>query len=401
MPVPQSGIPSAVGLCLESTWGVPPTTATSGNARAIGIVNTNPHRFFVVDPGGGFPPRPEVVTPHDEIDGDIELKRTMLTSKSYSGGFSLKADPEALYYILLGIFGKDVQTTLESGVYKHVFTKNVYVPSFTLEEIFGDQTYGRVSSGIHIDRVELDFARILTARFNAYAQHQIPNTYLESGVQTDYDFTSGQLVMPTIMGGNGVKTWARTASPGYIDVAQGNNGTGPLVFAGAGYGSEAAFSASYVQIDNVNYGISLLEGSSLTIDRTIDRRMTGGSGHDIGACVGNQLVVSGNLNALFTDNYIPRAALRHSKVGINLKFSGIAVGLSNVYSLEVYLPHVKLSDTGPDIPGGTIMLNSRFTAKQSASEGYSVKVTLVNTFTNASLSGNAPNAGGLGGWSAS
>lgn len=400
--VAQSGIPSAVGLCLESQWGQVPLTAGTPPLNTIGITGTNPHRFCIVEPGGGFAPQPEVIAPHDEIDGNLELGRTILDAKAYPGSFSVKADAENLYYLLLGLFGKDIQSG-GGGVFTHVFTPGIYVPSFTVEEIFGDKTYGRVTSGVHVERLELDIAKILAARWSGYGMHQVPNSYQESAGETQYDFGSQSAVIPTAMGGDGTKAWIRTASPTYIDVAAApgsGEGNGPFVFAGMGYGGQSGFGGNFLKVDDSGTYIDILEGSMLTIERAIDRRMVGGSGYDIGACIGNQIVVSGRLNCLFRDSTFPKASLKHSKVALNLAIQGSLISGGSYYTLDIYLPDMRFTRTGPDIPGAAMMINGEFVCRYNATLGASVQIKLKNTFDHTSLAGNAPSAGGLGGWSA-
>src|ERR1051325_8775390 len=99
VPAGMSGIPSAVGMCIESTWRTAPTTG-AGPAVVIGTAAVNPHRFFVVDPGGGIKGTPDLNTPRTEIDGDVELQRTILEGKMYQGEHTFKADAENLYYAL-------------------------------------------------------------------------------------------------------------------------------------------------------------------------------------------------------------------------------------------------------------------------------------------------------------
>lgn len=399
MPIAQSGIPSAVGLCIEEAWGTVPITVSSGYANVIGKT-TCPHRFCIVNPGGSNAPTADRVKPHDEIDGSFSLKRNFITGKQYPFSFEVKADPEVLYYPCLGIFGRDIQTLVETGVYDHVFRQGNYRPSFSLETILGDGTYGQVTSGCLFERLEIDLAATVGARFSGYGKHHTPNAYFESGALTAYDFGSAQNVIPTAMGGNTFKTFARTAAPTYVDVASAALGDGPLVFASMAYGRIGGlFASAFVTVDGVAKDIDLLEGSNITLEKNLDRRLTGGSGYDMGACIGNQFVVTGRLNLLFRDNTFEQAMLKDLKIGLNLKLVGASIGASSFYEFEIYVPQFRLDAGAPSIPGGALLLDLPFTAQQDAVLGYDVQFRLRNTFDNSTLAGTyASTPGGLGGW---
>lgn len=414
----QSGLPTSVGLCLESSFRVPPITLLSGSNYAIGITGTNPHRFWVVEPGGGIEGTPTVEHPEDEIDGSIMPVRTILTGKEYNGSFTWKADPENLYYPLLGILGKDVQTILNASgsnntaqVSNHVFTPNIFAPSFTSEEEFGDHNYGRVSSGVVIPEFSLDFSAIVTATASFYGHRQVPNVYpASSGADTEYDFTSaGTDLIPDQMGGNGTKTWQRTASPTYVDVAQGANGNGPLVHGGITFGSVGGNFASAYLTYTANdgtvtpyTGAQILPGLNIRWSRKVDSQMIFGSGFDKGAVTGSQLVCGGRISLLFSDTTILKRVMGHATWGLNFKVRGNKIGsTTQCYTLEVYLPHLTLLNVPVNIPDGPIIINSDFVATKDPSLGYHSKVTLINTVDNTSLGGGASTngaAGGLGGW---
>lgn len=407
----QSGLPTSVGLAIESAWRTVPVTAVSGADYDIGIAGTNPHRFMIVEPGGGFPQQPEVVTPDDEIDGDIELKRSLLVYKPYDGEFGFKADGENLLYPLYGILGKNAAEILEGTTtpqsadfaIKHVFTPNKYAPSFTLEEGFGDKNYGRLNSGVVVQRLALDFGKVVTARMGLYAGRQIPNRYPNgSNTLTDYDFTSTYSVFPNQMGGDGTKRIRVTQNPTYVDVQEANNSNGPFCFGDMTFGSESGFAAAFLKIDDVAIpSAEILEGLSISLERDIERFMVGGSGYDVGACVGNGIRVSGNLQLLFKDNSIPLAVFKHSKLSLNFKLVGVQIGSSaEKYTLEVHLPNLKFLEGNVSVPAGAIMAGGSFRARKDPALGYSIKLTLINATNVQLLSGSAGTtgaAGGLGG----
>jgi hypothetical protein len=406
----QSGIPSAMGRCIESLWRTAPITVVSGAENSLGIAATNPLRFKVID-GGGIDPDLDIMEPIDEIDGYVELGRTILGAKAYPGSVAYKGDGENLYDTLLAIFGRDVQTQVAGAtstsitpVYKHVFTPAVYAPSWAFEEQFGDRNNGRVTTGVLTNSVELDFGRVLTVREGLVGYRQIPNLYPNgSGVDTQYDFTSSTSLIPVQLGGDGTKTWKRTVTPTYVDVAQLNNGNGPFVFGGLTFGNESGFSAAFIKIDDVAYSAAkLLEGMNISVARRIDSFQVGGAVYDPGACVGNSVRVGGNLSLLYADNTLAKALTKFSKISLNFIINGIYIGSSAVkYSIEVYIPNAKFRQAPTSIGSGAIMTGGAFVAQRDPTLGYSIKVSLVNTFTNASLAGAAGStgaAGGLGGW---
>lgn len=408
MPVPtgMSGIPSAVGRCIETTGRAVPHTLISGARNSVGIASTNPHRFRIVDPGGGIEGSAEIATPHDEIDGSVELQRTIMTGKSYAGQFPFKGDGENLYESLLMMLGKDVQTQVAGAastsitpVYKHVFTPNKYFPAFTYEEIFGDANYGRLSAGVVMEGLDLDFNEILQCVERVIAYRQTPNKYGDA----QHDFGSGQAnKLPTQMGGDGTKCIERTAVPTYVDVAQLNNGNGPFVWGGMTFGAESGHAADFVLVDGAapTNKPNILPGLRVGLRRAIESFMIGGSGYDRGACVGSQVEATGSMDILFQDNAINLGQLSHSKIAVNAKWEGIYIGSAAVkYGIEVHIPHAKFMRNPLSIPGGAMHVGGDFVCKHDAALGYSIKISLWNSFSNASLAGDAGTTGaqGLGG----
>lgn len=414
----QTGISSAVGLCLESSWRDTPLTVLSGSNYNVGIFSSNPHRFWTVEPGGGVPAQTEVQTPDNEIDGDVQLIRTMKTAVSYNGGFSWKADGENLYYPLLGMFGRDVQTTLQSAsssvsanVYSHVFTPNKYAPSFSLEEIFGDSTYARLSGGCVVQSLELDFSRVMMARLTLVPYRQVPNVYANaSNVQTDYLFGSATAVIPSQMSAtvaDGTKTWSRTGTPTYIDVLQEQptmkQGNGPFVFGAVALGTAGTSPISapgfgnpntaFLTIDDTAYAVELLEGFTVAMSRKIDANMVAGSGYDPGACTGSQFSVSGKFNILFKDLNIQMATLRHSKIALNFQIVGVVPGTAGTvaYAIEVFLPNCRFTvPEGPNVIDGPIIVGGTYVARKDPTYGYAIRIALKNTFNAATLGGAYP-----------
>lgn len=410
----QSGLPTAVGMAPESSWGNAPLTLVSGANYSLGAAGTNPHRFWTVEPGGGFPIRPTIEVPKDELDGDIQLLRAILTQKNYDGDFAWKCDAENLFYPLLGVFGKDVQTVVNGGtsgtfttgvganqlVITHTFTPNLYAPSYMVEEAFGDKRYGRLSTGSVIPSLTLDFGAIMTARMGLYAKSQIPNRYPVAGTDTDFDFTSTYAVLPTQLGGDGTKMVKVTQNPTFVDVAEANNGNGPFVWAGAGFGSQLA--TSYFSIDGVAQTNALvLPGIQVVLGRDIDRHMIAGSGYEIGACTGNAFGVGGSMQVLFTDNSIPLAVLRKSKISVNIKFTGVVIGATTQkYAIEVYLPWVNFLEGGVSVPASAMQAGGNFVARKDPTLGYACQIKLTNTVNAYTLLGGAGTTGaanGLGG----
>lgn len=408
----QSGITSAVGLCLENAHKTVPVPA-AGTAKTVGIPTTNPLRFMTVDPGGSFGASIDLEVPDDEIDGDGELGRTILTGKDYNGGFGFKLDPEVLQYILMGLYGADTQTTVQASnttqspaVYKHEFVYNTYAPSFTAEEIFGDGNNGRLTSGVLINELDLDFAATLRGRFGGGGYRQIPNEYRNSsGVDTVYDYTSTAAVYPDQMGGNGTNTLVRTAkgSRNYVDVASGNTGNGPLTWSSMVYGQQTGFSATFMKVNDVDVAASFLRGFGLGISRNIEKHWTGGSGADPGDCTANGFATVGkNFSILYKDNALPIALLRKSKVSFCWRFEGPLIGTSGIrYAMEIHLPRCRFQNVGVDIPASAMLLGGGFVCEKDKTLGYASKITLVNSFSNSGLGGGAGStgaAGGIGGW---
>lgn len=419
----QSGILSAVGLVPENVWRDVPLTVLSGTNYGVGVTNQNPHRFCILEPGGGLPAQPEIFVGDGEVDGDVETNRTGKLSMSYGGGYSFKADAENLHYPLLGVLGRDIQTQIQtattaitSNVYRHVFTPNKLANSFACEEIFGDGTYGRLSGGVLVQRVELDFGRIVMARMNLMPYRQVPNHYHNSSdVLTDYTFGSTAAVIPSQMSslGDGTNTWQRTAAPGYVDVNQEQPeeiwGTGPFVFAGwrngtatvsgssilAGAPDFTTVNSAYLAIDGVAYtGVEILEGMSLWIDRKIDSSMIGGSGYDMGSCTGSGVTIGGNITLRFTDDTAYRAAIRHSRVAINFRLVGVKIGTGGTkrYQIEVFIPNCKLTvPQGPFLNDGPIDISCTWRARKDPTLGYSLLIALQNQFDTSQVGGQMRN----------
>lgn len=399
----QSGLTSAVGFTIESAWGTAPVTQ-SGGSGSIGIAGTNPERFFICDPSDGFSAKADLVVPPNEVDADVQVVRTILQSRGYGGSLSHKADPENLYYALLGVSGRDVQTTLAAGAYQHTFTPAHTAPSFTVEEVLGSGSQGRLTTGVVVHTVELDFGPILTAKVSGTGRHAIPNNYLNhaGAAFEDYDYTPAQTVYPDALGGSGALTLALTAAPAFVDVAQtsGGWGNGPLVWASIANGSHIA--GAFLAIDGTpEPAATLLPGMKLTFQRKVDVDLAMGSGFDPGAVTGNEWTCEIQaLNILFQDNSIAQSHLRHSAISLNFRLNGPPIGSTgHSYSLEIYLPNVQLTENPVKITSGRMLNVGKAAARRDPVLGYAVQVTAVNSFSNASLAGLASaNPGGLGGW---
>jgi len=398
---PQSGRSSAVGFAMESSFGNVPLTPISGSVYSVGISGTNPNRFFIVEPGGGYDIDAVKDIGTDEQDGDFETHRITLTGKNYPGDDTFKIDPENLYYPLLGLFGRDVETSLGGGAYRHAFTHQKYMPSFTQEEQFGDATNGRLSAAVVFDSINITHSAVLMAKINYHAHRQIPNRYPgPGGTDVDYDFTSTAGLLPSQLGGDHTKQTKLTVVPGYVDVAEGNCGNGPLVYANSRTGTAVGFSNTFITLNDVAYDSKILSGWTLDLVRNIESHMVAGSGFDPSAPVANEFTVSGKMDVLFTDNTIPQATLSNCKFGINMVFQGAQIGSSGFYyTYEVYLPRIKFLKANMRRVGKSLMTGGNFYAEKDASLGYSVKVTIQNSYTHASLAGTQPQlGGGLGGW---
>ncbi len=412
-PVVQSGTPGAVGLTVEGTFKTAPITNVGGNLNAIGIANTNPERFFIVDPGGGMGCEPQIEVPRGEIDGQRAPKRSVYHAHgpdgTYPGEFTFRSDAENLYYPLLAALGRDVQTQLTASAastpYKHaMYPGRLYRPSFTVEEVLGDGTYGRVTSGCICPSLELDFNDDVTARMRLVGYGQSPNHFL--GV--DYDFGSVAGIIPASMGGDLIKTWKTTASPTFIDIPRGSpgigQGNGPFVFEGMGFGGEAGFSSHFILVDGSPFTNDpyFIRGMTLAFTNAIQSFMTGGSGFEANATCLNETMCEGKLPVLFVDNQLVLAGRRHSKVSMNFKVTGMAIGATNqYYSIEVHIPQMSFVSTPPGNTNTALMNNSAFTCIYDDSAGYDIKVTLTNTTSNTLLAGkyaSVSSPGGLGGY---
>lgn len=391
----QTGITSAVGLTLESAFASVPLTLASGTVYGVGIAASNPNRFCIVEPSGGVQGEPEIDV-SEEVDGDVQQRRLTLVGKWYGGDLRFKADPENLYYPLLGMFGRDSQTLLHAvdsthspAAYSHLFQPGKTIPSFTVEEDLGTGVTGRLASGVLVPDIEIDFGRILTCKVTLSGHEQIPNTYPVAGVPTDFGFGAAPGLLPAAMGGDGTKQVQATAAPVYVDVAQGQSGDGPLVFAGLTFGTKSGFSAAYLLVNGVAVAnLDLLEGSKLKISRKIDSRRKAGSGFSPRPISANKFLVSGTLMATYSDSTIPATALKFGQVALDLLFVGAAIGTSGYsYSLEIHLPHVKLTKAPVGLTAETMLISADFTACKDVTAGYTVQLTLQNTVNNTNLGG--------------
>jgi hypothetical protein len=416
----QTGLATAVGMTIERAFREAPLSLISGTNYNLGIATTNPHRFWTIDPGGGIIGKPDIDAPDGEIDGDVELKRTIKRGMSYEGSFSFKADAENLMYPLLGMFGRDqysqiqsVTSAITAAMYRHVFTPNKYAPSFSLEEIFGDAATGRVTGGMTVLSLDLDFQATVMARMNVRGHRQVPNNLFADGSFTDYHYGSGNNIIPGNMStlfGNGTNTWNRTPTPGYVDIEQEQPtqrmGSGPFTFAGMQYGTATpagtlalggapdftTAATAFISIDGVAVtdGIEILTGPALSLSRNITSQMIAGSGYDPGAATGNQFSASGRLPILFNDMTIYEAVLRHSRVSLNFRIFGIRPGVGGAknYMLEVYVPNVRfLNVSGPISTDGPITEDLSWRARKDPNLGYSCLVMLQNQFDASQLAG--------------
>jgi hypothetical protein len=324
----------------------------------------------------------------DEIDGSVEDVRMTLLGKTYKGQFSFPVDAETLYYWALGMLGRDVQTTVASGVYDHALSPYLRAPSFTLEEDIGNRAFGKLTSGVIVEGLTLDFAQMLTAKAVVSGHRFVPNTYQVAGVDTPFSFGSTVGLLPVQMGGDGTYQVQNTATPGYVDVAAAASGNGPLTWAALNFGSQSGFSAAYLVVAGQPVALDLLAGSTLELTRKLDSRQVAGSGYDAGSATGGKFKAKGKLIAVYQNMMLPAAALGFSQIGLNFLFRGPQIASSGYYyELEIYLPHVKLSRAPVGEQTDTVLINADYVVRMDASGGHGVQIRLRNAFTNASMAG--------------
>ncbi len=396
--MPYSGIGGAVGMAVESQFCTAPLT---GSASPYTLGSTeNPLRFFTTQPGGGLNGE-STLDVKPEIDGGVERKRITLTGKTYQGNFSWLADTENLYYPLLGILGRDMQSSTQAGVYTHLMRPGSAAPSFTMEEQMGDPNWARLSSGVMLEGLDIELSSIITARMTLRAHRQIPNTYpSSSGTQSDVLFGATPATLPVSMGGDGVKTVIRTASPAFVDLDAGQEGNGPLVFAQISAGTHQA---ELLTANGSPVNAEILPGSRISIARTLDSRQTAGSGFDPGAVVGGLLSITGRLVCLYEDFSLPASMLAFRQVALNFAVTGSSIGTTGTASrLEIWLPHIKLQKVPLMHTAGAILIDADFTARLDPVSGSSIQISLTNGFNTSGLSGQSSGStGGLSGWTAS
>lgn len=414
MGVPKSGRATAVGMTIETVFGQAPITLATGSNYNIGIAGTNPERFWKINASKGFTLKPTIKPQDKEIDGDFDVHRILLLDKMYDGDFAFLVDPENLYYPLLALLGVDAQTTLHAAdtshspaAFAHAFQPNKnrgYVPSLTIEEIFGDHVYGRVETGCVVQKIDFTFGEDITATMSLYAAHQVPNNYPLAGVRTNFDYGSAMNTIPPQLGGDGTKTWNATPTPTYVDVSEPTDGNGPLVFAAITFGSQGGqFASNFLTVDGTGIPVDIVRGNTLSIQRVISRVPVAGTDYDVATFIAHEWTVSGKMDLLFLDNTIPLAVMRKATCGLNFKVVGPPIGTSGYnYQFEVYIPNFNFLEGNLEIPASEMMTGGNFYAKQDPIAGYSVLLTLQNTVTNASLAGTAGSSpGGLGGWNTS
>ena len=405
MATPQSGPVSAIGMAPETTAKYVPITGGS-NPRTFGTASTNPARFFIVNPGSGIVPTAITQVP-TEVDGNIERIRHFMTGATYQGEVSGFVDTEEIAYILMGVFGRCVQTTAQAAdsthsvAYKKVHTPNLKCPTFSVEEVFGDGTYGRLTSGVVVQSLTINLGDMLTWRAGLQGMRQVPNTFLSGGTETEYDYGSTAMTIPTDMGGDGSKTLIRTASPSYVTGAQGNHGNTQLAFAGQKYGAESGFSSAYVTIDGTGFTTNdFLPGGSITITREVEFGMAAGSGRNPEAFCTRSVSINGQLRFTFQDNTLPKALLGHKKGAVNAKWEGSQIGTSGVnYGLELHIPNARFNRSPVVAEAGCITVTADIDAIYDSTSAYGVKLTTWDSFNTASLGCvTGTYSGYLGGW---
>lgn len=392
-----SGITSAVGMAIESQFCLPPLSGT--NPATVGVGNSNPLRYMMVQPGGGVLGEPNLFL-GPEVDGDFQLRRAVMMGRNYLGHFRFLADPENLFYPFLGMFGKEVITTLQAasgttpGVYQHQFQPWAQIPSFTVEEDIGDGTWGRLSCGALVQQLDLQLAQILTAQIELVAHRQLPNRYPDqNGHLTDYFFGVTPTPLPPAMGGTGAVTIVRTPPPPpFVDLVA--SGGGPLVFAGITHGSVAGFASAWLLLDNNPVAVDILEGSHISFEREIQSLQTAGSGFDPSAVTLNRFLVSGRLVALYKAMDLPQAAVAGRTLGLNFAVNGGGIGSTGFsYKLEVYLPNLRLQRAPLPLTAEMLAIDADFVALRDPIQGYAAQVTLVNTMNASALAGQATISG--------
>lgn len=410
MSTPQAGKVSAVILYPEATQATVPYSA-SGTPRSIGN-STSVGRAMKVNPSNGIQAAVVAEAP-SEIDGNIQPMRHFLTGKTYTGAFEGIVDPQELHYLATGVFGRDVQSVLQAvdtthttAAYRHVFKPTRKTVTFTTEEIFGDATYARLTSGVAVSSLRLNFnGGMIGYSANLIGSRQTPNTYPNaSDVLTSYDFGSSSAVLPIAMGGNGTITVQRTASPSYPSVAQGNQGNGALAWAGLRYGSQSGFDDAYIQINGTDFTNAKLTASGyVEIVRNLHAQMVGGSGFDQDLLATTEVTTRGQIQLTYETNEVISAMLGHSTLALNIKFKGELIGDSGqYYAMELYLPTCKINSAPLALTNDLMMITVEFDAIYNSSLSGSMSLTLDNTLDVSSLAGQTGSfTGALGGWAAS
>ncbi len=395
-----TGLTGAAGMAVESQFCTVPLNG-SASPYTIGG-SANPLRYFALLPGSGMTGSPTLQA-KPEVDGGVEQRRILMLGKTYSGTLTWHADPENLHYPLMGALGRDIQTLVQSAsvsqspaVYRHVFLPGSTAPSFTIEEDMGDGLYSRLSAGAVVERLDLHFGTSVTAAMELAACRQLPNTYPNAaGSSVSTLFGSTPALLPPALGGDGVKTVSRTTAPAYVDLP---GGSGALAFAGVGPGSQNG--GAWLAAGGQALNAQMLPGTRIRIERAYSLPQTAGSGYDPGAAVGGRLAVSGRLVALYEDMSLPAASLAFQPVSLNFRVTGPLLGTSGQAAwMEVWVPNLCFERTPLPFAEGAMLLNADWTAQVDSSAGFSVQITLQNSFNTAALGGQGA-SGGPGGWRA-
>lgn len=346
-----SGSESIVGLTRETTWGTTPTSGSDPNKAISGIV-------FMPMKEENIQSQLSREPQTDDMRADREVHRIISNGSTVGGTLRMTAGPESIGYFLTAMFGSPTTTQLAAssgsyeGAYQHIWhpglnTRTNWPAPYSIESQMAGVA-SKLIQGCLITRLPID----------------LPN--------------NGPMMITPEFGVCKKLLWLTSASGGVDD--RGNTlpakiTASPTIITEDEWHFKQL--VAYPQIDDVNQQ----SVTSLSWEPTlaIEGLFTGGSGAEIGSYRVDNFMLSGRATMLFESDDLWEKFER----GLNFELDATLRGslIQGAYYNQLQILSYSCKANTDDVVNrvGSLEYDFAWTAQESAAQGKSCQITLINT----------------------